>query len=175
MLEPRPDVYEAVKGLRVVRHFEDRQLTDEHLDAILEAGRWTGSSKNRQSWAIVVVQDRDQLDRLAECGDFMTPLRNAPTTLVPVRLSDGYDWDLGRLSQNIMLAAASFGIGSCPVTFHREDDAKAVLGVPDDHGARFGITLGYPDPEAERTGRARRTLSGRKGLDSLVMRERFES
>ena len=34
MLEPSPDVYEAVKGLRVVRHFEDRQLTDEHLDAI---------------------------------------------------------------------------------------------------------------------------------------------
>ena len=74
-----------------------------------------------------------------------------------------------------MLAAASLGIGSCPVTFHREDDAKAVLGVPDDHGARFGITLGYPNPEAERTGRARSPLSGRKGLDSLVMRERFES
>jgi nitroreductase len=175
MLEPNPDVYEAVKGLRVVRNYQDRQLAIEHLDAILEAGRWTGSSKNRQSWAIVVVQDRDQLDRLAECGDFMTPLRNAPTTLVPIRLPDGYDWDLGRLSQNIMLAAASLGIGSCPVTFHREDDAKAVLGVPDDHGARFGITLGYPNPEAERTGRARSPLSGRKGLDSLVMRERFES
>ena len=91
MLEPNPDVYEAVKGLRVVRNYQDRQLAIEHLDAILEAGRWTGSSKNRQSWAIVVVQGRDQLDRLAECGDFMTPLRNAPTTLVPVRLPDGYD------------------------------------------------------------------------------------
>ena len=45
-------------------------LSDEHLDAILEAGRWTGSSKNRQSWAIIVIQDRDQLDRLAACGDW---------------------------------------------------------------------------------------------------------
>lgn len=175
MLEPNRDVYEAVKGLRVVRHFEDRQLSDAHLDAILEAGRWTGSSKNRQSWAIIVVQDRDQLDRLTECGDFTTPLRNAPTTLVPVRLPDGYDWDLGRLSQNIMLAAAALGIGSCPVTFHREDDAKAALGVPDDHGARFGITLGYPDPEHEREGRARSALSGRKPIDSLIRRNRFES
>ena len=173
MLEANSDVYDAVKGLRVVRHFDDRQLSDEHLDAILEAGRWTGSSKNRQSWAIIVVQDRTQLDRLAECGDFTTPLRNAPTTLVPVRLPDGYDWDMGRLSQNIMLAAASLGVGSCPVTFHREDDAKRVLGVPDDHGARFGITLGYPDPQAELQGRARSTLSGRKPLDDLIRRDRF--
>jgi len=173
MLEANSDVYDAVKGLRVIRNFEARQLSDDHLDAILEAGRWTGSSKNRQSWAIIVVQDRTQLDRLAECGDFMTPLRNAPTTLVPVRLPDGYDWDMGRLSQNIMLAAASLGVGSCPVTFHREDDAKRVLGVPDDHGARFGITLGYPDPQAELQGRARSTLSGRKPLDDLIRRDRF--
>jgi nitroreductase len=173
MLETNRDVYEAVKGLRVVRNYEARQLSDEHLDAVLEAGRWTGSSKNRQSWAIIVVQDPDQLDRLAACGDFTTPLRNAPTTLVPVRLADGYDWDMGRLSQNIMLAAASLGIGSCPVTFHREDDAKAVLGVPDDHGARFGITLGYPDPDAERAGRARSPLSGRKSLGDMIHRDRF--
>lgn len=173
MLEANSAVYEAVKGMRVVRSFEHRQLSDDDLDAILEAGRWTGSSKNRQSWAIIVVQDSEQLDRLAECGDFTTPLRNAPTTLVPVRLPDGYDWDMGRLSQNIMLAAASLGIGSCPVTFHREEDAKAVLGVPDDHGARFGITLGYPDPEAELEGRARSSLSGRKALGAMVYRDRF--
>lgn len=173
MLEPNSEVYEAVKGLRVIRNFEDRQLSSVHLDAILEAGRWTGSSKNRQSWVIIVVEDREQLDRLAACGDFTTPLRNAPTTVVPVRLPDGYDWDMGRLSQNVMLAAASLGVGSCPVTFHREDDAKAVLGVPDDHGARFGITLGYPDLDAERAGRARSALHGRKPLDDLIRRDRF--
>ena len=174
MLEPNGDVYEAVKGLRVVRNYEDRQLSEGHLDAILEAVRWTGSSKNRQSWAMVVVQDPEQLGRLAECGDFTTPLRNAPTTLVPVRLPDGYDWDMGRLSQNAMLAAAALGVGSCPVTFHRENEAKAVLGIPDDHGARFGITLGYPDREAERAAPARSHLSGRKPIDDMIHRNHFD-
>ena len=174
MLEPNPTVYEAIKGLRVVRMFEDRQVSDEDLGAILEAGRWTGSSKNRQSWAIVVVQDREQLDRLAECGDFTTPVRNAPTTLVPVALPEAYQWDMGRLAQNMMLAAASLGVASCPVTFHREEDAKAVLGVPDDHGSRYGITLGYPDEQAERAARERNPLGGRKDLDDMIHRERFE-
>lgn len=175
MLKPDESVYEAIRGLRVVRRFTDEQLSDEHLDAILDAGRWTGSSKNRQSWALVVVQDPAQLDRLAECGDFTTPLRNAPTTLVPVRRPDGYDWDMGRLSQNIMLAAAALGVGSCPVTFHREDQAKAILDVPADHGSRFGIVLGYPDADAEREGRARNPLSGRIPLADIVFRDRFEA
>lgn len=175
MLTPDEAVYRAIRALRVVRQFSDRQLSDTDLDAILDAGRWTGSSKNRQSWAIIVVQDRQQLDRLAECGDFTTPLRNAPTTLVPVRRPDGYDWDMGRLAQNIMLAAAAVGVGSCPVTFHREDQAKTVLEVPSDHGSRFGITLGYPDEEAERAGRQRIALSGRVSLEDLIHRESWSA
>lgn len=171
MLTPDDAVYRAIRGLRVVRQFSDRQLSDTDLEAILDAGRWTGSSKNRQSWAIIVVQERQQLDRLAECGDFTTPLRNAPTTLVPVRRPDGYDWDMGRLAQNIMLSAAALGVGSCPVTFHREDDAKAVLAVPDDHGSRFGIAMGYPDEDAESAWRKRIPLSGRIPLEDLIHRE----
>lgn len=173
MMEPNEAVYDAIKGLRVVRQFEDRQITGEDLDDILEAGRWTGSSKNRQSWSIVVVRDPEQLNRLAECGDFTTPLRNAPTTIVPVRHADGYDWDMGRLAQNMMLSAAALGIGSCPVTFHREDDAREVLGVPSDLGCRFGITIGYPDEAAEVAGRKSTPLSGRRELDSMIFQDRY--
>jgi nitroreductase len=35
---------------------------------------------------------------------------------------------MGRVSQNMMLAAAALGVGSCPITLHRHDDARAVLG-----------------------------------------------
>ncbi|NIQ54636.1 MAG: nitroreductase, partial [Gemmatimonadetes bacterium] len=45
---PDEDVYRAVRTLRVVRRFRPDPLSDEHLEAILQAARWTGSSKNRQ-------------------------------------------------------------------------------------------------------------------------------
>ncbi|HSJ29387.1 MAG TPA: nitroreductase family protein [Acidimicrobiia bacterium] len=173
MLQPAPEVYDAVTRLRVVRKFEDRPVSEEDLTAILEAGRWTGSSKNRQSWVFVVVRDRAQLDRLAECGDFTGPLRGAPLVIAPVRLPDGYDWDMGRVSQNMMLAAASLGVGSCPITLHRHDDARAVLGVPADHGCQWVVALGYPDEEAERASRGKNPLSGRKPLSELVRYDRF--
>jgi nitroreductase len=173
-MTPSSEVYEAVKGLRVVRRFEDRPIEDGHLTAVLEAGRWTGSSKNRQSWVFVVVRDRNQIERLAECGDFTTPMRGADLVIAPVRLPDGYDWDMGRVSQNMMLAAAALGVGSCPITLHRHDDARQVLGVPADHGCQFVLALGYPDEDAERQGRAKSPLSGRKPLDELVRTDRFE-
>jgi nitroreductase len=148
-------------------------VSQEDLDAILEAGRWTGSSKNRQSWVLVVVTDDEQKRKLAECGDFTNPLLGAPLVIAPVRLPEGYDWDLGRMSQNLMLAAAARGVGSCPITLHREDDGKKVLGVPDDHGARVVIAMGYPDADAEEENRRRTPLSGRKDLTDLVRYERF--
>lgn len=173
MLTPSPETYQSIRGLRVVRRFQDRPVANEDLDAILQAGRWTGSSKNRQSWALVVITETEQLSRLADCGDFTQPLRNAAAAIVPVRLPDGYDWDMGRLAQNLMLAAAARGVGSCPVTLHREECGREVLGVPDDHGCRFVVALGYPDAEAESTGRAGFPLSGRKELSALVRYERF--
>ncbi len=173
MLTPSPETYRSIKGLRVVRRYEDRPLSAEDLDEILQAARWTGSSKNRQSWALVVVTGRDQLERLAECGDFTQPLLSAPLVIAPVRLPDGYDWDMGRLSQNIMLAAASRGVGSCPITLHREDCAREVLGVPADHGCRFVIALGYPDEAAEVAARSKSPLSGRKDLSDLIRHQRF--
>jgi nitroreductase len=173
VLSESRQVYDAVRGLRTVRRFRPEQVSEDDLNLILEAARWTGSSKNRQSWMFVVIRDRDQLDRLAECGDFTTPVRNAPMVIAPVRLPDGYDWDMGRVSQNIMLAAAALGVGSCPITLHRHDDARRVLGVPDDHGCMWVIALGYPDDGAEREGRKGSPLGGRKPLGDLIRHERF--
>ncbi|HSR44175.1 MAG TPA: nitroreductase family protein [Acidimicrobiia bacterium] len=173
MLNTSEETYESVLKLRTVRRFLAKPVTENDLTRILEAARWTGSSKNRQSWSFVVVRERAQLDRLAECGDFTVPIRNAPLVIAPVRLPEGYEWDMGRVSQNIMLAAAAIGVGSCPITLHREDCAREALGIPGDHGCRYVVALGYPDEPAERAGRTASAMAGRKSLEDLVRYERF--
>lgn len=173
LLTPDPTVYRAVVGLRTVRHFRPEPLPPDVEAAVLEAGRWTGSSKNRQPWAFLVVRERDRLSRLAACGDFTDPVRRAPLVIAPVRLPGGHDWDLGRASQSIMLAAAALGVGTCPVTLHREDEGREVLGVPADHGCRFVIAAGFPDDDAERASRASARPGGRRALGELVYEEVF--
>jgi nitroreductase len=162
------DAYGNILKIRVVREFQDRPLSDPDLQAILEAGRWTGSSKNRQSWSVVVITDPEQKSRIAECGDSTDPIRRAPVAIALVQEPDGYEFDTGRLAQNLMLAANAIGVGSCPITFHRSDDTVGVLGLPAGARCRYGIAMGYP---AEGQQPARR--GGRKPLDEFVHWDKY--
>jgi nitroreductase len=167
------DAYEAVLGLRVVRKYRPEPISARDSAAILEAGRWTGSAKNRQDWAFIVVDDPGRRARLAGCGDFSQPLREAQLVVVPVRLPGGYEFDIGRVAQNMMLAASTRGVGSCPVTLHDEACAAAVLEVPDDHQVRYALCFGYPDVKAEAQLRGSRSAVGRKPLEELIRRNHF--
>ncbi len=173
MLERSPETLASLRRLRVVRKFNPEPVSESDLDAILDVARWTGSSKNRQSWLFLVIRDRQRLDALAECGSFSTPIRNAPLVVAPVGLPDAYEWDLGRVSQNIMLAAAAVGVGTCPVTLHDQDCARRVLELPDAHSCKVVIAAGYADEDSERSARQRNPLSGRKPLEDLVRFERL--
>ena len=162
------DRYDSILRLRAIRSFDDRQIADDDLDRILEAARWTGSSKNLQNWSWVVIQDPERKNRFAEAGDFTDPIRSAPTVVALVQEPDGYEMDTGRLVQNIMLAANALGVASCPITLHREDQAAAVLGLPPGRRCRYAGTLGYPAPTA-----GPRRMGGRKPMSELIHRDRY--
>jgi len=160
------DCYDQILALRAIRSFVDEPPPDAVIEQILEAARWTGSSKNRQNWSFVVL-DGVSKDRLAECGDFANPIRNAPIALALVQERDGYEFDTGRVAQNVMLAADAIGVATCPITLHREEDAAAVLGLPQGARCRYAIALGYPDDDA-----SPKRFGGRKPLDEVSHRNR---
>ena len=100
--------YDAIVKLRAVREFKPDPLRDDDLGAILEAARWTGSSKNRQDWSFIVLTG-DRLEGLAEHGDYTDPIRASAATIVLVKEDGGNLFDIGRAAQNIMLAAKTSG------------------------------------------------------------------
>ncbi len=80
----------------------------------------------------------------------------------------------GRLAQNLMLAAATRGVGSCPVTLHHAEVAREVLGLSEGQSCKYAVALGYPDPAAEEASRAKRRAagtSGRKAASDVIKRE----
>ncbi len=162
------DHYDFVVGLRALRDYQPTPITDDHMTAILEAARWTGSSKNLQNWSFIVVQDEAQLSKLAECGDYTVPIRNSAATITIVEESGGYVFDSGRVAQNIMLAAAAIGVASCPITLHRSEQAAELFGLGEGQSCRYAVSLGYPTEDA-----APKNKGGRKPLADLVHWERY--
>lgn len=83
---------------------------------------------------------------------------------------------MGRAAQNMMEAAAALGIGSCPVTLHREPCVRERLNIPEGHGCRWALAFGYPDPDGEEQLRQGIRLAiprGRRPLTDLVHYGRF--
>lgn len=161
--------YTSILRLRAIREFEDRPIDPADLDAVLEAARWTGSSKNRQNWSFIVVDDSRQKERLTKAGDFTTPIANAPAAICLVQEPEGYEFDTGRLAQNIMLAADALGLATCPITLHREEKAAEILRLPEGRRCRYAIAIGYPGPAS---GPAR--FGGRKEIGELVYHNRYD-
>lgn len=58
--------------------------------------------------------------------------------------------DLGMYAQTLMLAFTAHGLGSCPQTAlsFQADYVREQLGVDASNKLLFGISFGYPDPEA---------------------------
>jgi nitroreductase len=155
--------YDSILALRAIRQFDERPLSESDMAAVLKAAQWTGSSKNRQNWSFIVVDDPEQKDALCEAGDFTTPIRNAPAVICLVQEPDGYEFDTGRLAQNIMLAADAIGLATCPITLHRDEVAAEVLDLPEGTRCRYAVAIGYPGDGAGAT-----KMGGRKLLHELV-------
>jgi nitroreductase len=170
-----------LRSLRAVRRFSTQPIADDVLQDILEAARWTGSSKNTQPWHLIVIRERRTLETLAACGPFAGHLAGAQTAIALVMDNGRQQFDEGRLAQNLMLAAWAHGVGSCIGSLYPEDNtrrAMTALGVPDGKWLHTAISLGYPaDKAALRLSANRGNLStvpiGRSSLAELVSWERF--
>jgi len=134
-----------------VREYADRDLPDDVVRRILEAGRLAGSAVNRQPWRFLAVRDRDLLDRLADTVYASDNLRGAKLA-VAIVVSDSPGFDCGRAAQNMMLAAWNEGVGSCPNGMPEPQRAAEVLDLQDGERPLNILSFGYPakprDPEA---------------------------
>ncbi len=167
------DAYESILSLRAVRHYTDERLPEDTIERILQAARWTGSAKNTQPWQFVIVRDRQVLQDLATCGTYASHLAGAAMAVV-VATPPGYAiFDAGRVTQNMMLAAWTDGVGSCIASFHEEALVHSLLRIPDNFQSHTAISFGYPLPDAPTTieGRPRKEVLasiGRHPISKLV-------
>ena len=148
-----------LKERRSIRKYKPEQVSDVHLDAILEAGLYAASGMNTQNTVMVAVRDketRDQLSRLnaAVMGSTGDPFYGAPCVIVVLADPQRYTWveDGSLVMGNLMEAAHAVGLGSCWIHRAREvfdsEEGKALLrkwGLPEQLRGVGNCILGYAD------------------------------
>lgn len=140
-----------------------KQVGEEQLAAILEAGRVAPTAKNLQEHHIYVVRSAEGLAKIDAC----TPCRyGAPTVLVvaydknnvytyPTAKGPETDHrksgteDAAIVATHLMLGAYNAGVDSCWLNCVHIDDLHQALGLPANEEILMLLDLGYAADEAK--------------------------
>ena len=156
------DTYLATASKRDVRDYAATPIAADVRTRILDAGRLSGSSQNKQKWEFVVVSGAAQ-ERLADAVYAPENVRTA--TLVVAIVGDAGGFDTGRCAQNMMLAAWAEGVGSCPNGIRKPEAAAEICGGE----VKAIVSFGYPaQKRRERTAEEWSARANRKSLDELL-------
>ena len=148
---------DIILSRRSIRKYTDEPVSEEAMTSLLEAGMAAPSGRNLKPWHFVAVTSRETLDRLAEAHPYGKMLLTATAAIAvcgQIDISPDY-WiqDCSAATENILVAAAALGLGTCWLGMHpREERVEAVssvLGIPEGIGILSLIAVGHPDEEKE--------------------------
>jgi nitroreductase len=122
-----------LKGRRSIRAFQKEDIKENHLNMILEAGRWTPSASNRQPWQFIIIKNKEILYKISELAIYGKFFKRAPLAIAIVgKASASPNWyiiDTSLVSMQMMLMAWSLNIGTCWIGSMNRDKAKELLGI----------------------------------------------
>jgi len=151
------DVLEAIKGRRSVRAFTNQEVSEETVLKLIEAACWAPSAGNIQPWEFIVVRKSEIKKRLVQAALGQSFIAEASVVVIVCtnerssaeRYGDRGSslfciQDAAAAVQNILLAAHSFGLGTCWVGAFSEEKVNEAINVPEGIRSVAIVPLGHP-------------------------------
>ena len=159
---------------RSVRKYKDRPVAKSVIKKILESGTMAPSATNKQPWKFYVLTKSDTIHEFSkeivkaamrESSESVLGLFNFPNSEEQMKISDMVfyhapvvvfitsprndewaDLDIGMCAQNMMLAARSYGLESCPIGFAKyveKSDIYNKLNISTSEHVNLAVIFGY--------------------------------
>lgn len=169
------DVFRHIYMRRSVRDYKQEEVPDEILQELIKAGIYAPSALNEQPWKFVVIKNTELIKRCSDrakqlwlerfkglasedVGELIKLVSapefnifyNAPVLVLIFSRPevDSPQIDCALAAENMMLAAASIGIGSCWIGLGSPLEADTGLmqemGVPEGYRLMAQLIFGYP-------------------------------
>lgn len=163
-------VIETILNHRSIRHFEDKPLTQEQIETIVESAQAASTSSFIQAYSIIGVTDKEKKKKLAEvvgnqpyvennghffvfCADLyrhsLIGEMEGKDVLPSIESTEKFMValiDAALAAQNAAVAAESMGLGICYIGGIRNklDEVEKILKTPERVIPLFGLAVGYP-------------------------------
>lgn len=149
------DFRDVISKRESVRNYDpQKQVPDDVIIRILEAGRIAPSAANRQPWEFWVIRSAETLAKVREC--YPRPwFIDAPSVLAVVgykaqawtREADAYnsiETDLTIAMDHLILAATNEEVGTCWIANFNPEILRNALDLTNDQVVYAITPLGYP-------------------------------
>ena len=167
---------ELISSRRSIRKFKNKTVEKEKISILIEAALRSPSSRSRNPWQFVVIEDRETLDKLSESKPHGSSfLKSAPLGIIicggPSQ-TDVWVEDCSIATIFIHLAAHDLGLGSCWVQIRNRDHSpsksadqyiKELISIADPMTIEAIMAIGYPDEI--KASHAKNSLQFHKVLD----------
>lgn len=169
------NVLEALQTRYSLRNFADREIEEDRLKKILEAGRLAPTASNQQRTKVVVVRDPALREGMTEACGGQAFVGKAPAVLV-VCADNDRTMRCGQSARTVdccialsfMCAeAASLGIQGCWIGAFDAEKVRTLLHIPDEYVIVAVYPMGYA---AEDNGERR----VKKPMEDFCCQEQFE-
>lgn len=148
---------------RSIRKFTDERIPEDKLEQIVQAGLLGFAGKGLNPWELVVVQDKDMLNKMSGCrvgtGKMLEGADAAIVVLGDADKSDTIVEDCSIVMSFMHLMANTLGVGSCWMQGRlrpsveegksSEDYLRELLGYPENMKLEAVLVLGMPAQQPE--------------------------
>ena len=160
------------------RYFDkERPVEQEKIDKILEVARLAPTGRNSQSQKILVLTDKEQLEKLSGCTQYGW---GAPLVLIICydkneswkRSCDGADGgiiDMSIITTHMMLEVTDLGLGSTWIGAFDPYKAREIYNIPENFAITAILPVGYPSEAAHPS----RLHADRKPISEITFYDKF--
>lgn len=165
------EVLKSIKNRRSTRKYKEEQISEEELQALLDAGIQAPSAVNAQPWYFTVVQNKEMINHMSDKSkevmlksdnenivnigkNVVNIFYNAPTLIIVSGKKEvsSYSVDCSAAIENMLIAAESIGLGTAWVGLSRffftlSDEIKK-LKLPDGYEPFYTVAVGYKENDS---------------------------
>ena len=148
------DFEKLAKLRRTIRFYQDKKVPVEDLVKLVDIARFAPSGSNKQPIRYIIIDNDETAHKIFDVTRYaglVTPRRspvwgvNAPRNFFAVTSVKGASVvDAAAAIQNLLLAAADNGLGTCWIGAFNKDEAKKILELDDNTELHFLVAVGYP-------------------------------
>lgn len=153
------EVLECILTRQSVRMYDKKDVPNELIGQILEAGVHAPSAGNMQPWEFIVVKDKKIKKEIADAALRQRHVDEAPVLIIvcadPEKSGLRYRergknlyclQDTAAAIENMLLVAKALGLGGCWVGAFEEEKVKSILRIPAKLRPIAILSIGFPVP-----------------------------